>query len=169
MYSVNENYLSRIYEEKQVLNVYINASKVESKYIYGCKISGNVFANQEMILGSTPSIGVELKLDNKAITSNIESFYIESGLEDEIVPIGYFNIDNIAKDDGITTFTLLDNMVKFDYPYDGSKLIKEKGLATLKEVAQDICNTFEVELGSTSFDGMNIQVEIGRASCRERV
>lgn len=169
MYSVSENYLSRIYEEKQALKIYINGNKIEDRYVYGCKPSGNVFSNQELELGNTPSIGIELKLDNKALPNNIETIYIESGLEDELVPIGYFNIDNIAKDDGITTFTLLDNMVKFDYPYNGSKLIKEKGLATLKEVAQDICNTFEVELGSTSFDGMNIQVAVYDNSINARV
>ena len=44
----------------------------------------------------------------------------------------------------------LDNMIKFEFNYDGSELIS-KGEATLLEVAQDICKKAGVELNSTSF------------------
>jgi hypothetical protein len=168
MYQVSEEYLSRIYEEKQALKIYINGTKIEDRYIYGCKPSGNVFTNEEFALGSTPSIGIELKLDNRAIPSTINSIYIESGLEDELVPIGYFNVDDISEDDDITTFSLLDNMVKFDENYNGKELIDEKGYATLLEVWLDICNKFGVEAGTTSFNGQDIQIAVYDSSLSAR-
>ena len=50
-------------------------------------------------------------------------------------------------------------MIKFEFNYDGSELIS-KGEATLLQVAQDICNKAEVELGSTSFLNSDKKVSV---------
>lgn len=50
-------------------------------------------------------------------------------------------------------------MIKFEFNYDGSKLIS-KGEATLLQVAQDICNKAGVELGSTSFFNSDKKVSV---------
>lgn len=64
---------------------------------------------------------------------------------------GIYNVDDYTdNDDNTITIKALDNMIKFEFNYDGSELIS-KGEATLSEVAQDICNKAGVELGSTSF------------------
>ena len=51
-------------------------------------------------------------------------------------------------------------MIKFEFNYDGSTLVNEKGYATLVEVAKDICNKAGVELGSTSFLNSNKQIAV---------
>lgn len=64
----------------------------------------------------------------------------------EIIPIGIYNIDSYTDDESIVNIKALDDMIKFEFNYDGSKLIKKNGYATLKEVAQDICDIAGVEL-----------------------
>ena len=64
---------------------------------------------------------------------------------------GIYNVDDYTdNDDNTITIKALDNMIKFEFNYDGSELIS-KGEATLLQVAQDICNKAGVELSSTSF------------------
>lgn len=62
-------------------------------------------------------------------------------------------------------------MIKFEFNYDGSALVNEKGYATLLEVAQDICNKAGVELGSTSFlnSGKQIAVYDNTITAREYI
>lgn len=73
----------------------------------------------------------------------------------EIIPMGIYNVDDYTDDDG-NTFTIKasDNVIKLDADegyYDGSEIINEKGYATLKEVAQDICSKKGVELRNYFF------------------
>ena len=70
--------------------------------------------------------------------------YIESGIADEIIPIGYFNVEEISKEDDYTVkLKLLDNMIKFEFMYDGSTLNYP---TTLLSILQDICLKAGVEL-----------------------
>lgn len=146
MYQTSNNYKSKIYEPstKHLLKVYINDIPVEEKYILDCNFSWQLFSNDEFSLGSVTSQAIELKLYRSVIPDNIYSVYIESGLEEEVVPIGYFNVDNISIDDDYTvTLNLLDNMVKFEFNYDGSILDYP---CTLQTVLQDICLKAQVEI-----------------------
>ena len=95
-------------------------------------------------------------LNNTNVVNLIPSF--------ETIPIGTYNVDDYNDNDGkTTTIKALDNMIKFDADdgyYDASKLIKQKGYATLEEIAQDICNKKGVELGSTSFLHSNKKIYV---------
>lgn len=74
----------------------------------------------------------------------INKVEIKSGIIGEIIPVGIFNVDDISKDDDYTiTLKLLDNMLKFEFNYDGSKLTYP---TTLLTVLQDICSKAGVEL-----------------------
>ena len=58
--------------------------------------------------------------------------------------MGYFNVDKISKDDNYTvSLTLIDDMSKFEFNYDGSTLNYP---ANLLNVLQDICSKAGVEL-----------------------
>mgnify|MGYP002575100694 CR=1 FL=1 len=73
---------------------------------------------------------------------------------------GVYNVDDYTdNDDNTITIKALDNMIKFEFNYDGSELIS-KGEATLLQVAQDICNKAGVELGSTSFLNSDKKVSV---------
>lgn len=149
MYKTSNNYKLKVYEPstRHILKVFINDIEVDKKYILDCKLSQTLFSNDEFTLGSVTAQAVELKLYKTTVPEVINKVYIESGINGEAIPIGYFNIDEISMNDDYTvTLKLLDNMIKFEFNYDGSELIAEKGYATLEEVAQDICSKAGVEL-----------------------
>lgn len=146
MYQTSDSYKSKIYESstRHLLKVYINDTEIDGKYILDCKISHTLFSNDEFTLGSVSSQGIDLKLHKSVVPDIIESIYIVSGITGEEVPIGYFNIDDVSNEDDYTvTFKLLDNMIKFEFNYDGSLL---EYPTTILKVLQDICSKAEVEL-----------------------
>lgn len=146
MYETSDNYKSKIYEAstRHILKVYINDTEIDAKYILDCKPSHTLFNNEEFSLGSITAKGIELKLHLSVVPDIIENIYIVSGITGEEIPIGYFNVDDISNDDNYTvTFNLLDNMIKFEFNYDGSKLNYP---ITILEVLQDICLKAGVEL-----------------------
>lgn len=160
MYSTSTNYKETILADstKQLLNVYIDNNKIEDRYILECKITYTLLNNDEFCFGSTQAKTVNLKIHKNALPETYTRFYIESGITGEIVPIGYFNIDEISKDDDYTvSLTLIDDMSLFEFNYDGSSLNYP---VTLLTVLQDICSKAGVELGSTSFLNSNKQVAV---------
>lgn len=149
MYQTSDNYKLKIYEPstRHLLNIYINDVQIDKKYILDCKPSQPLFSNDKFSLDSITSQAIELKLYKTVVPETINKIYIESGIPGEAVPIGYFNVDAISKEDNYTvTLKLLDNMIKFEFNYDGSQIIKEKGYAEIIEVLQDICSKAKVEL-----------------------
>lgn len=160
MYQTSDNYKSLIYEAstRHLLKIYINDVEIDKKYILDCKPSQPLFNSDEFKLGSVTSQAIELKLYKTAVPEIINKVYIESGITGEIVPVGYFNVDEINKDDDYTvTLKLLDKMIKFEFNYDGSHLTYPCSILT---VLQDICLKAGVDLGSTSFLNMNKQVAV---------
>lgn len=145
MYNTSENYKSKIYDSstKHLLKVFINGNEIESKYILDCKISQELF-DTEFELGSVTSKIAELKLYKTAVPETIENVFIQSGILGEPIPIGYFNLEEISKDDDYTiSLKLADNMLKFEVNYDGSKLSYP---CKLIYVLKDICLKVGVEL-----------------------
>lgn len=146
MYQTSDNYKLKIYEAstRHLLKIYINDIEIDKKYILECKPSQQLFNNDEFALGSVTAQVVDLKLYKTAVPETINKVYIESGITDEIIPIGYFNVDDISKDDDYTvTLKLIDNMIKFEFNYDGSKLSYPCSILT---VLKDICSKAGVEL-----------------------
>lgn len=146
MYKTSNNYKLKVYEPstRHILKVFINDIEVDKKYILDCKLSQTLFSNDEFTLGSVTAQAVELKLYKTTVPEVINKVYIESGINGEAIPIGYFNIDEISMNDDYTvTLKLLDNMIKFEFNYDGSKLNYP---CTILTVLQDICLKAGVEL-----------------------
>lgn len=146
MYQTSNNYKLKVYDPstRHLLKIYINDIEIDKKYILDCKLSKPLFSNDEFTLGSVTSQGVELKLYKTVVPEIIDKIYIESGIIGEIVPIGFFNVDEIGKEDDYTVnLKLLDNMIKFESNYNGSVLNYP---CTLKSVLQDICSKVGVEL-----------------------
>lgn len=96
------------------------------------------------------------RLHVKSLSKNDNSF--------EIIPIGIYNVDDYNdEDDNVINIKALDNIIKLDANdgyYDASKLINQKGYATLGEIAQDICNKKGLELETSSFLNSNEQVSV---------
>ena len=160
MYSTSTNYKEKILADstRQLLNVYIDSNKIEDRYVLECKITYKLLDNDKFCFGSTQAKTVNLKIHKNALPETYTRFYIESGIAGEVVPIGYFNVDEISKDDDYTvSLTLIDDMSKFEFNYDGSALDYP---ATILTVLQDICSKAGVELGSTSFLNCNKQVAV---------
>ena len=162
MYNTTDDYKSKIYDTVHFLKVYINDVEIESRYIGDCKPSSTLFTNGEIELGSTPSQTAELQLYKTAVPDSITKIEIKSGITGEIVPIGVYNVDKISKvNDYTVSLTLSDNMTKFEFNYDGSKLVNDNnGKVKIIQVLQDICSKAGVELGSASFLNMNKEISV---------
>lgn len=137
--SISSKYIEfKIYKDKMPTNM--RTVKVD----YGILINHalTVAEVNAMLVGTLNGIKV------KSLSANDSSF--------EMIPIGIFNIDDWTdNDDNTLTIKCIDNMSKFEFNYDGSKL---EYPTTLLTVLQDICKKAGVELGSTSFLNSNIQV-----------
>lgn len=144
MYSTSNNYKSKVYNVTHLLKIYINDTEINSKYILDCKPSRKAFSNDEFALGSVEAQSIELKLYKSVVPTTINKIEIKSGITGEIITVGIFNVDEISKDDDYTvTLKLRDNMIKFEFNYDGSNLTYP---ATMLQVLQDICTKAGVEL-----------------------
>lgn len=144
MYSTSNNYKSKVYNVTHLLKVYIDDEEINSKYVLDCKPSRKAFSSDEFALGCVEAQSIELKLYKSVVPTTINKIEIKSGITGEIVPIGIFNVDEISKDDDYTvTLKLRDNMIKFEFNYDGSKLTYP---VTILAVLQDLCTKAGVEL-----------------------
>lgn len=160
MYNTSQNYKDKILNDstQHELNIYIDGNKIEENHIIDFKITLELFNNDEFCLGSTPELDVEFEIDKRDLPDNYNEVYIESGLEDEIVPIGKFTIQSVEDDEFKVKIKATDYMKKFeDNKYDGSDLTYP---ATMLQVLQDICTKIGVELGSTSFLNSDKQISV---------
>lgn len=160
MYNTSQNYKEKILKDstQHELNMYIDGKQVEPNHIGDFKIILELFNNDEICLGSTPEVDIEFEIDKRDLPDNYNEVYIESGLEDEIIPIGKFKIQSVEDDEFKVKIKATDYMKKFeDNKYDGSDLTYP---ATMLQVLQDICTKIGVELGSTSFLNSDKQISV---------
>lgn len=162
MYNTTDSYKSKIYNVNHFLKVYINDVEIESKYILDCRPSSTLFTNGEIELGRTPSQTIELKLYKSVVPATINKVEIKSGIAGEIVPVGVYNVDKApTSNDYTVTLSLADNMIKFEFNYDGSKLVNgNNGKVKIIQILQDMCSKAGVELGTTSFLNMNKEIAV---------
>lgn len=145
MYNVSQSFKDKAYLDstKHLLKIYIDGKEIEGKYIYYFAIEFDLF-DDKFCFGATPSVQIELKIDKKGLPSTCNEIYVETGIDNEIIPIGTYRLEEIKKTDNYTvTIKALDYMTKFEYKYDGSQIMLP---ATLKQVLQDICSKAGVEL-----------------------
>lgn len=147
MYPTSENYKELIYADstQHLLNIYIDGENVNPNHIFDFKVSPILFSNDEFELGSTVAKSIEFKIYVDSLPETYNNFYVETGVNDKIIPIGYFVLDDIerSEDNRIITIKAIDYMIKFEFNYDGSKLNYP---ATLLQVLEDICTKAGVEL-----------------------
>ena len=160
MYNTSQNYKEEVLKAsaQHELNIYIDNNKVEPNHIIDFKSTLELFNNNEFCLGSTPEIDIEFEIDKRDLPNNYNEVYVESGLENEIIPIGKFTIQSVEDDEFKVKIKATDYMKKFeDNKYDGSDLTYP---ATMLQVLQDICIKTGVELGSTSFLNSDKQIAV---------
>lgn len=151
MYNTSQNYKDKILNDstQHELNIYIDNNKIEPNHIIDFKSTLELFNNNEFCLGCTPETDIEFEIDKRDLPESYSEVRVESGLEDEIIPIGKFTIQSMEDDEFKVKIRATDYMKKFeDTKYDGSDLTYP---ATMLQVLQDICTKIGVELGSTSF------------------
>ena len=146
MYQTSSDYKKFVYADntRHLLKIYIDGNEVNPNHIFDFKVSHTLFSNDEFSLGSVTAKIIEFRIYKGSLPEVYDNFYVESGVGDEIVPIGYFRLDGIGKEDDDTiTIKAIDDMVKFEFCYDGSILTFP---ATMQQVLQDICSKAVVEL-----------------------
>ena len=160
MYNTSQNYKDKILNDstQHELNIYIDNNKIEPNHIIDFKSTLELFNNNEFCLGCTPEIDIEFEIDKRDLPESYNEVRVESGLEDEIIPIGKFTIQSIEDDEFKVKIKATDYMKKFDdNKYDGSDLTYP---ATMLQVLQDICTKIGVELGSASFLNDDKQIAV---------
>lgn len=160
MYNTSQNYKDKVLNDstQHELNIYIDGNKIEPNHIVDFSLTLELFNNDEFCLGCTPEKDIEFEIDKRDLPENYEKVYVETGVNDEIVPIGYFTIQSVEDDEFKVKIKATDYMKKFeDTKYDGSNLIYPK---TMLEVLKDICIKLGVELGSTSFLNSDKQIAV---------
>ena len=146
MYQTSDQYKERIYADntRHLLNLYIEGEQVNPDYILDFKVSHVLFSDGKFSLGSVTAKCVEFRIYKDALPNAYHNIYVETGVNDEIVPVGYFILDNIEKHDDYTvTIKDIDHMIKFEFNYDGSQLTYPCMMLT---ILRDICLKAGVEL-----------------------
>ena len=146
MYQTSNNYKQSVYSDstRHLLNIYIEENAVNPDHIFDFKISHILFSNDEFSLGSVTAQTIEMTIHKNSLPSVYKNFYVETGVDNEIVPIGHFILDSIEKnDDNTITIKAIDYMVKFEFNYDGSSLNYP---ISMLQVLQHICSKAGVEL-----------------------
>lgn len=151
-----------------------NASPFASKLTWERRLLKN--GSEAFSLDNFVSQEIKLTLHDYEITNLSEELeikigtYIESIGEYVYIPLGIYKIqDNPTTDSGMTTYTLRDRSVNFDFNYNAKTLIDEsekfddEGVqyVTKLEILLDICNQANVEyVGRQDFIGYDDKVAI---------
>ncbi|MGN1270627.1 MAG: hypothetical protein ACI4UX_01350 [Clostridia bacterium] len=147
MYNTSQDYKDKVLKDstQHELKIFIDGNEIEANHIIDFRQRIELFNNDEFCLGCTPEIDIEFEIDKRDLPDDYNEVYIETGVDDEIVPIGYFTIQKPIEDNDFKVkIKATDYMKKFeDNKYDGSDLIYP---ATMFEVLQDICIKIGVEL-----------------------
>lgn len=162
MWNTSDRYKELIYNisTKCLLNIYIEDILIDDNALIDFRISHTLFSSDKIELGTTPSKAIELQIRAEALPEKYDNFYIETGInvdgKNEIVPIGYFTLESIKKDDDLVTLTIVDYMMMFERTLNIYKALPCTAINLLKY----ICNYCGVELGSTSFTNSDTIINI---------
>ncbi len=162
MWNTSDRYKELIYNinTKCLLNIYIEDILIDDNALIDFRISHTLFSSDKIELGTTPSKAIELQIRAEALPEKYDNFYIETGInvdgKNEIVPIGYFTLESIEKDDDLVTLTIVDYMMMFERTLNIYKALPCTAINLLKY----ICNYCGVELGSTSFTNSDTIINI---------
>ena len=138
MYETSQNYKNLVYADS-------TKHLVNPNHIFDFRVSHKLLTNDEFELGGTISKSIEFKIYVDSLPQTYTNFYVETGVGNEIVPIGYFILEEIerSEDGKIITIKARDNMIKFEFNYDGSTLNYP---CSIIDVLRDICYEAGVEL-----------------------
>lgn len=135
-----------------MIQVFFDDKLINEDYYTGLSNSFNLF-NENFKLGSTSSNTYTLSIAKEAITIQPNQVIFKEN--NTIVAV--LEVDNIAEDEHIYTYTLTDKMINLEFYYDAS-LIFKNGVTTLLKIAQDICNKAGLELATTDFRGYHKEI-----------
>lgn len=151
MYSTSQNYKDKIMlnATQHILKIYIDNAEINQDHIKNFKLTTELFNNNEFCLGCTPEAQLEIEIDKEDLKDDYKIIKVETGISDEIIPVGTYIIQKPIETDEFTAkIKAVDYMSKFEVNYDGSDLTYPQ---TMKEVLQDICKKVGVSLGTTTF------------------
>ena len=92
MYQTSNNYKQLVYADstKHLLNIYIEGNQVNPDHIFDFKISHTLFSDDEFSLGSVTAKSIEFRIYKNSLPETYNNIYVETGIDNEIIPIGYF-------------------------------------------------------------------------------
>ena len=101
MYNTSQNYKDKVLKDstQHELNIYIDGNKIEPNHIVDFSLTLELFNNDEFCLGCTPEKDFDFEIDKRDLPKAYEKVYVETGVNNEIVPIGYFTIQSVEDDE----------------------------------------------------------------------
>ena len=160
---------SEVYKEKiytsdatQILEIIADGEEINGKYIRELKLKDYLFDGTTFYLGATSSCTIDLSIDSsileeipKLVEINYKLLVDEENGTYESFSIGIFDvIDYDNSSSQYIKLTLSDFMNRFDKEYDPSSIMP----CTRKALLENICMTFNVELGTETFINQDVLV-----------
>lgn len=139
------------------MQIYFDNTEIDLDKVTGISFDGKEFNENEIFtLGATICDKVTLNVAKIGLlTTPTHITLVENGVSRT------FNVDNIQENESTYIYTLVDNMVNFNFRYDASDLINNSEhvetdgtkYVYLIELLQDICNKAGVTLNTQTFLG----------------
>jgi hypothetical protein len=168
-YNVTNDYIRVIYsqDDRNKLKIWFDDVELLEADIHCEKITrvarilpndGNKRFSLDNFVSTTVDVilhNVDLEDIKDQVKISIGTLTDSSNNTYEYVPLGVFNIQDLPEKDGNkVTLKLRDNRVKFDFNYNAQPLIESQGgIATKKEILDDICTQAGVTNTVSTFDG----------------
>ena len=136
------------------MNIYFDNTLIDNDYVMGLSYDGKAFNdNDRFTLGSTICGSAQITVSKDLAIIPIASVQING--------LGTFYIDNVEEKADRYIYTLIDQMVNFNFRYDAQPLIDASQTTesdgtkyvTLLQILQDICTKAGVTLRTNTFLG----------------
>lgn len=132
-------------------NSVTTANKISPEYFV--RISKQALMFDDVFkLGSTPCMSYTVSMAKDSVGSFDKIIVVEDSVQKHVLYLDSLDTSNDLYDE----YVLTDSMIKFNAAYDGSIITDEGQTAvTYLQILQDICSTFGVGCGVSTFIGAN--------------
>ena len=129
-----------------MIKIYFDNTLVNSDYYVSLNES-NILFNDNFRLGCVPSDTLKLKVPSSIPVPSKVKIMLDND------DYGYYIVDKYEyRDNNILELNLCDDLVLTEKNYNAQTIVESTTNCTTKDILEDICDTFDIEVDLTSFD-----------------
>lgn len=129
-----------------MIKIYFDNTLVNSDYYVSLNES-NILFNNNFRLGCVPSDTLKLKVPSSIPVPSKVKIMLDND------DYGYYIVDKYEyQDNDILELDLCDDLVLTEKNYNAQTVVESTTNCTTKDILEDICDTFDIEVDLTSFD-----------------